>query len=170
MKQQQDFRETSMRKLLMASAAVAAVMSGPAFAQQFSGDTVKIGVLTDLSGVYADFGGQGAVEAAKMAVEDFGGKVAGKTVEVISADHQNKPDVAASKAREWYDTQGVDLITESLNSSVALAVSKVATEKKRVQMVTGAATSRLSNEDCGPFTVHYVYDTYALAQGTAPRP
>jgi branched-chain amino acid transport system substrate-binding protein len=155
-----------MRKGLLASAALAALISGPAFAQQFSGDAVKIGVLTDLSGVYADFGGQGAIEAAKMAVEDFGGKVAGKAIEVISADHQNKPDVAASKAREWYDTQGVDLITESLNSSVALAVSKVATEKKRVQMVTGAATSRLSNEDCGPYTIHYVYDTYALAQGT----
>lgn len=155
-----------MRKGLMASVALAALIGGPAFAQQFSGDAVKVGVLTDLSGVYADFGGQGAIEAAKMAVEDFGGKVAGKSIEVISADHQNKPDVAASKAREWYDTQGVDLITESLNSSVALAVSKVATEKKKVQMVTGAATSRLSNEDCGPYTIHYVYDTYALAQGT----
>lgn len=155
-----------MRKVLMASAAMAAVLAGPAYAQQLSGDVVRIGVLTDLSGVYADFGGQGAIEAAKMAVEDFGGKIGGKNIEVISADHQNKADVAASKAREWYDTQGVDMITESLNSSVALAVSKVATEKKKMQIVTGAATSRLSNEDCGPYTVHYVYDTYALAQGT----
>jgi branched-chain amino acid transport system substrate-binding protein len=155
-----------MRKILMTSAALAAVLAGPAYAQQLSGDAVKIGVLTDLSGVYADFGGPGAVEAAKMAVEDFGGKIAGKNIEVISADHQNKADVAASKAREWYDTQGVDLITESLNSSVALAVSKVATEKKKMQIVTGAATSRLSNEDCGPYTVHYVYDTNALANGT----
>jgi branched-chain amino acid transport system substrate-binding protein len=155
-----------MRKTLMASAALAVVMSAPALAQQISGDAVKIGVLTDLSGVYSDFGGAGAVEAARMAVEDFGGKVLGKNIEVISADHQNKADVAASKAREWYDTQGVDLITESLNSSVALGVSKVATEKKKAQIVTGAATSRLSNEDCGPFTIHYVYDTYSLAQGT----
>ncbi|HEY8564093.1 MAG TPA: ABC transporter substrate-binding protein [Beijerinckiaceae bacterium] len=156
-----------MRKTLLTTAAVAALaVASPALAQSFSGDTVRIGVLTDLSGVYADFGGQGAVEAARMAVQDFGGKVQGKTIEVISADHQNKADVAASKAREWYDTQGVDLITESLNSSVALAVSKVATEKKRMQIVTGAATSRLSNEDCGPYTVHYVYDTFALAQGT----
>ncbi|HEV2560135.1 MAG TPA: ABC transporter substrate-binding protein [Microvirga sp.] len=155
-----------MRKILLASVAASAVLAGAAHAQTVSGDVVRIGVLTDLSGVYSDFGGQGAVEAARMAVADFGGKVLGKNVEVISADHQNKADVAASKAREWYDTQGVDLITESLNSSVALAVSKVATEKKRVQIVTGAATSRLSNEDCGPFTVHYVYDTYALAQGT----
>jgi branched-chain amino acid transport system substrate-binding protein len=155
-----------MRNILLASVAATAVLAGAAQAQQVSGDAVKIGVLTDLSGVYSDFGGQGAVEAARMAVADFGGKVLGKNIEVISADHQNKADVAASKAREWYDTQGVDLITESLNSSVALAVSKVATEKKRVQIVTGAATSRLSNEDCGPFTVHYVYDTYALAQGT----
>jgi branched-chain amino acid transport system substrate-binding protein len=150
----------------MTSAALAALMSAPALAQQVSGDAVKIGILTDLSGVYADFGGQGAVEAAKMAVEDAGGKVLGKPVEVISADHQNKADVAASKAREWYDTQGVDLIAESLNSAVALAVAKVATEKERVQIVTGAATSRLSNEDCGPFTIHYVYDTNALARGT----
>jgi branched-chain amino acid transport system substrate-binding protein len=155
-----------MRKILMASAAMAAVLAGPAYAQQLSGDVVRIGVLTDLSGVYADFGGQGAIEAAKMAVEDFGGKIGGKNIEVISADHQNKADVAASKAREWYDTQGVDMITESLNSSVAIAVSKVATEKKKMQMVTGAASSRLSNEDCGPYTIHYVYDTYALAQGT----
>ena len=155
-----------MRKVLLASVAASAVICGTAHAQQISGDVVKIGVLTDLSGVYSDFGGPGAVEAARMAVADFGGKVLGKTVEVISADHQNKADVAASKAREWYDTQGVDLITESLNSSVAIAVSKVATEKKKVQIVTGAATSRLSNEDCAPYTIHYVYDTYSLAQGT----
>jgi branched-chain amino acid transport system substrate-binding protein len=155
-----------MKKALLMSAALAGLAAAPALAQQFSGDAVKIGVLTDLSGVYSDFGGAGAVEAARMAVQDFGGKVAGKPIEVISADHQNKADVASSKAREWYDTQGVDLITESLNSAVALAVSKVATEKKKMQMVTGAATSRLSNEDCGPYTIHYVYDTYALAQGT----
>jgi branched-chain amino acid transport system substrate-binding protein len=155
-----------MRKTLLATAALALVMSAPALAQQVSGDVVRIGILTDLSGVYSDFGGAGAVEAAKMAVEDAGGKVLGKPVEVISADHQNKPDVAASKAREWYDTQGVDLVAESLNSAVALAVSKVATEKKKMQIVTGAATSRLSNEDCGPYTIHYVYDTNALANGT----
>jgi branched-chain amino acid transport system substrate-binding protein len=142
------------------------VLSAPALAQQISGDVVRIGVLTDLSGVYSDFGGPGAVEAARMAVADFGGKLNGKPIEIISADHQNKPDVGASKAREWYDTQGVDLITESLNSAVALSVAKVATEKKKVQIVTGAATSRLSNEDCGPFTIHYVYDTNALANGT----
>ncbi|HEX2509005.1 MAG TPA: ABC transporter substrate-binding protein [Microvirga sp.] len=155
-----------MRKVLLASVAASAVICGTAHAQQISGDVVKIGVLSDLSGVYSDFGGPGAVEAARMAAADFGGKVLGKTIEVISADHQNKADVAASKAREWYDTQGVDLITESLNSSVAIAVSKVATEKKKVQIVTGAATSRLSNEDCAPYTIHYVYDTYSLAQGT----
>jgi branched-chain amino acid transport system substrate-binding protein len=155
-----------MRKTLLASAALAVVLSAPALAQQISGDVVRIGVLTDLSGVYADFGGQGAVEAARMAVADFGGKLNGKPIEIIAADHQNKPDVGASKAREWYDTQGVDLITESLNSAVALSVVKVATEKKKVQIVTGAATSRLTNEDCGPFTIHYVYDTISLAKGT----
>src|SRR5687767_6440094 len=111
-------REKNMRHTLLASAAVALVMTAPALGQQISGDVVRIGVLTDLSGVYSDFGGPGAVEAAKMAVEDAGGKVNGKNIEVISADHQNKPDVAASKAREWYDTQGVDMIAESLNSAV----------------------------------------------------
>ena len=106
-----------MKKALLMSAALAGLAAAPALAQQFSGDAVKIGVLTDLSGVYSDFGGAGAVEAARMAVQDFGGKVAGKPIEVISADHQNKADVAASTAREWYDTQGVDLITESRSPS-----------------------------------------------------
>jgi branched-chain amino acid transport system substrate-binding protein len=152
--------------LMMTVAGMAMAVASPGMAQQISDDVVRIGILTDLSGVYADFGGNGAIEAARLAIEDHGGKVLGKPVELISADHQNKADVAASKAREWFDTQGVDLIAESLNSSVALAVSKVATEKKRLQIVTGAATARLTNEDCGPFTIHYVFDTYALAHVT----
>jgi branched-chain amino acid transport system substrate-binding protein len=156
-----------MRTFLTTTVAgLAIVVASPGMAQQISDDVVRIGILTDLSGVYADFGGEGAVEAARMAVEDHGGKVLGKPVEVISADHQNKTDVAASKAREWFDTQGVDVIAESLNSAVAIAVSKVATEKKKLQLVTGAATTRLTNEDCGPFTIHYVYDTYAQAHVT----
>ena len=131
-----------------------------------SGDKVKIGVMNDMSGLYADIGGPGSVEAARMAIEDFGGKVLGKPVELVFVDHLNKPDVGASKAREWYDTEGVDMIVDVPTSSVAIAVGKVAGEKKRVLMVTGGASSRLTNEDCNAYTVHYAYDTYALANGT----
>ncbi len=122
--------------------------------------------MTDMSGLYADITGPGSVEAARMAVQDFGGKVAGKPVEVVFADHQNKPDVGANKAREWFDTQGVDTIVDIPTSSVAIAVGKVAGEKKRVFLDVGGATIRLSNEDCNAYTVHYAYDTYALANGT----
>jgi branched-chain amino acid transport system substrate-binding protein len=132
-----------------------------------SGDVVKIGVLTDMSGLYADLGGQGSVEAARMAIADFGGKVLGKNIELVFADHQNKADVGASKAREWFDVQGVDMITDALNSAVAIATTKVAGEKKRILIDVGAASTRLTNEDCNPYTIHYAYDTYALANGTA---
>ena len=135
-------------------------------AKGISGDVVRIGVLTDMSGLYSDLGGQGSVEAAKMAVADFGGKVMGKNIDVIGADHQNKADVGANKAREWYDTQGVDMITDILNSAVGIATAKVSAEKKRINMNVGAASTRLTNEDCTPYTVHYAYDTYALANGT----
>jgi branched-chain amino acid transport system substrate-binding protein len=131
-----------------------------------SGDKVVVGVMNDMSGLYADIGGPGSLVAAQMAAQDFGGKVLGKPIEIVSADHQNKPDVGANKAREWYDTQGVDMIVDVPTSSVAIAVGKVAAEKKRVFISTGAATTRLTNEDCNAYTVHYVYDTYALANGT----
>ena len=140
--------------------------SAAAKAGSVSGDVVKIGVLTDLSGLYSDLGGLGSVEAARMAVQDFGGKVLGKSIEIVSADHQNKADVGSNKAREWFDREGVDMITDALNSGVAIAVTKVAGEKKKILMDTGAASTRLTNEDCNPYTVHYVYDTYALANGT----
>jgi branched-chain amino acid transport system substrate-binding protein len=130
-----------------------------------SGDKVKIGVMNDMSGLYADIGGPGSVEAARMAIQDFGGKVLGKPVELVFVDHLNKPDVGASKAREWYDTD-VDMILDVPTSSVAIAVGKVAGEKKRILMVTGGASTRLTNEDCNAYTVHYAYDTYALANGT----
>lgn len=132
-----------------------------------SGDVVKIGVLTDMSGLYSDVGGQGSIEAARMAVQDFGGKALGKPIEIVFADHQNKADIAAQKAREWFDTQGVDMVTDLLNSSAAIATGKVAAEKKRIMINTGAGSTRLTNEDCNAYTVHYVYDTYALANGTA---
>jgi len=131
-----------------------------------SGDKVVIGVMNDMSGLYADIGGPGSLLAAQMAAQDFGGKVLGKPIEILSTDHQNKPDVGATKAREWYDTEGVDMIVDVPTSSVAIAVGKVAAEKKRVFIDTGAATKSLTNEDCNPYMVHYAYDTYALANGT----
>ena len=159
------------RKLLAVALGAAFLAMTAAYAQQakpgaISGDVVKVGVLTDMSGLYSDLGGQGSVEAAKMAVADFGGKVLGKNIEVIGADHQNKADVGAQKAREWFDQQGVDMITDALNSAVGIAVTKIAGEKKRILMDVGAASTRLTNEDCNPYTVHYAYDTYALANGT----
>ncbi len=139
----------------------------PAVKVNVSGGVVKIGVLTDMSGLYSDIGGQGSVEAAKMAIEDFKAQnKPGFKIELVSADHQNKADVGANKAREWFDTEGVDMITDVLNSAVGLAVAKVASEKKRVFIDTGAASVRLTNEDCNAYTIHYVYDTYALAHGT----
>ena len=135
--------------------------------KKISDDVVKIGVMTDLSGVYSESGGQGSITAAKMAIADFGGHVLGKQIVLITGDHQNKADIGASKAREWIDTQQVDMITDLITSSVALAVAKVTHEKKRVNMTVGAGTTRLTNEDCSPYTVHYAYDTYALANGTA---
>jgi branched-chain amino acid transport system substrate-binding protein len=128
---------------------------------KISGDVVKIAVLSDMSGVYSDIGGKGSVVAAQMAVDTFGGKILGKPIEVVSADHQNKADIGANKAREWFDTQGVDLIVDVPNSGVAIAVSKVANEKHKLFIVSGAGSSRLTNEDCNPYTIHYVYDTYA---------
>ncbi|CAB5695058.1 leucine ABC transporter subunit substrate-binding protein LivK [Delftia tsuruhatensis] len=127
---------------------------------------LKIGVLTDMSSLFADIGGQGSVTALRMAVEDFGGQVLGKPIEVVSADHQNKTDVAANKAREWFDVQGVDMITDLLPSSVALAVSDVGRQKNKVVIVNGGGSSKLTGEACSPNTVHYAYDTYALSTNT----
>jgi branched-chain amino acid transport system substrate-binding protein len=143
-------------------------INGLALAQTgISDNVVKIGVLTDFSGPYADANGFGSLRAAQMAVEDFGGSVLGKKVEVIYLDHQNKSDIASSKAREWYDREGVDMIVDLQNSAVALAVAKVAAEKKKVAIVVGAGTSRLTNEDCTPYTIHYAYNTAALANVAA---
>jgi branched-chain amino acid transport system substrate-binding protein len=142
-------------------------MAGSAAAQsKISGDVVKIGVLTDLSGLYSDLGGPGSIVAAQMAVDEMGGKVLGRPIQIVSADHQNKADIAANKAREWYDTQGVDLIIDVPNSGAALAVAKVAGEKHRMFIVTGAGSTRLTNEDCNPYIIHYVYDTYATGDTT----
>ena len=140
-------------------------LSAPARAQ-ISDDVVKIGFITDISGPYADIDGMGGVEAIKMAIEDFGGTVNGKKVELVYADHQNKADIAANKVREWFDAQGVDMLLGGSNSGAGLAMAFVASERKKVYINVGAATARLTNEDCTPYTVHYSYDTVALAKGT----
>ena len=148
----------------MAVAALAAVSSG---ANAADGSAVKIGFITDISGLYSDIDGQGGLEAIKMAIADFGGSVLGKKIEVVSADHQNKADIAASKTREWIDQDGVTVVFGGTNSGTALATSKVAAEKKRIYINNGAGTSALTNEQCTPYTIHYTYDTVALANGSA---
>jgi branched-chain amino acid transport system substrate-binding protein len=146
-------------------AAFAAGIAAPA-AAQVSGDVIKIGLITDMSGVYADVDGPAGAESVKMAIADLGGAINGKKVEFVVADHQNKADIAASKAREWFDREGVDMLIGGTNSGANLAMAKVAAEKKKVFFSVGAATSRLTNEECTPYTVHYAYDTVALARGT----
>lgn len=141
--------------------------SGAQAQSKVSDDIVRIGVLTDMSGQFSHEGGKGSVTAVQMAVEDFGGKVLGKPVEVISADHLNKPDVGMSKAREWFDTQKVDMVTNLINSAIALGVAGVAKERNRIAIVNGSGSSRLTNDACTPNSIHYAYDTYALAKGTA---
>jgi branched-chain amino acid transport system substrate-binding protein len=139
---------------------------GPA-AAQVSDDTVKIGVLDDMSSVYADITGPGGIAAVRMAIEDFGGKVLDKPIELVVADHQNKADVAAATGRAWYDTQKVDMITGLGNSAVALAIQQLTREKNRINLVSGAASTDLTGKSCSPNGVHWTYDTYALAKGTA---
>ncbi len=130
---------------------------------------IKIGMITDMSSLYADIDGPAGAEMAKWAAEDFGGKVLNRPIEVLSADHQNKPDIASSKAREWMDKEGLVMLLGGTNSGTALAMSKVAAEKKRPFIAIGPGSARLTNEDCTPYTVHYAYDTVALAKvaGTA---
>ncbi len=157
-----------LNKLTTACAVALTALFGasvPAHAQ-ISGDTIKIGIITDMAGVYGDIDGMGGVEAVRMAVADMGGAIAGKKIEVLFAEHQNKADLAASKAREWFDTQGLDMLIGGTNSGTALAMAKVAAEKKKPFLVVGAATSALTNDQCNPYTLHWAYDTTALAKGT----
>ncbi|MCO5110794.1 MAG: ABC transporter substrate-binding protein [Burkholderiaceae bacterium] len=140
----------------------AAGLAAPTLAQ----DKVKIGFITDMSSLYADLEGKGGATAIQMAIDDFGGKVLGKPIELLTVDHQNKADIAASKAREWIDTENLTLVFGGTNSGANLAMAKVAQEKKRVFITNGAASSALTNEQCSPYTVHYAYDTVALAKGT----
>ena len=152
---------------LTAALALGTVPVASAAEGKLSDNVLRVGVLTDMSGLYSDVGGEGAVVAARMAVEDFGGKMFGVPIDIVSADHQNKADIAANKAREWIDTGKVDMIIELLNSSVGLAVQEVGKQKQRVIINTGAAASKLTGEACSPTGIHWVYDTYALAHGTA---
>jgi branched-chain amino acid transport system substrate-binding protein len=144
-----------------AIAASGILLAAPAWAEG-----VKIGILNDQSGVYADYGGKYSLEAARMAIEDFGGSVLGEKIEIVSADHQNKPALATSIARRWYEVEGVDMITELTTSSVALAVQELSKEKKKIDIVVGAATSRITGDACTPYGFHWAYDTHALAVGT----
>jgi branched-chain amino acid transport system substrate-binding protein len=151
---------TFTRRLLLSAALIFA--TGPAFAET----AVKIGVLNDRSGIYTDLSGEGSVIAARMAVEDFGAAAKGIKVEIISADHQNKPDIASSIARKWYDQDGVDLIVDVPTSSAAFAVSDITREKKKVFINSGAGSADLTGAKCSPNTIHWTYDTCALAKGT----
>ncbi|MGB3415479.1 MAG: ABC transporter substrate-binding protein [Mesorhizobium sp.] len=155
-----------MRLSTLVSAVLLATTAVPAMAADISDGKVKIGILNDQSGVYADFGGKWSVEAAKMAVEDFGGKVQGAPIEVVDADHQNKPDIASNIARQWYDTEQVDAIMELTTSSVALAVQGISKDKKKIDIVTGAATTDLTGKSCSPYGFHWAYDTHSQAVGT----
>ena len=142
------------------------LLNGPAAAQS-PGGVVRIGILNDQSGPYADFGGKTSVDAARMAVEELGGKVLGKSVEIIIGDHQNKPDVASALVRRWFDVDGVSAVAELTNSAVALTVQQIAKEQGRVTLSTGPATTQLTNEDCSPTGFHWAFDTYSQAVGTA---
>jgi len=149
-------------KLKTLVAALAVGLTGAAFAQ--NSGPIKIGIITDMSSLYADIDGPAGAEMLKWAVQDFGGKVLNRPIEVLSADHQNKADVASSKAREWIDKDGLQMLIGGTNSGTALAMSKVTTEKKKPFIAIGAGSARLTNEDCSPYTVHYAYDTVSLAK------
>lgn len=154
-----------MKRLSTLVLLAAVATAGPAFAQ-YKGGPVKIGVMNDMAGTYADLAGPGSVLAARMAVEDFGAEKKGMKVEIVSADHQNKPDVGSNVARTWFDVDNVDVIVDVPTSSVALAVNQITREKNKVFLVSGAATSDLTGPQCSPNTIHWTYDTWALANGT----
>jgi branched-chain amino acid transport system substrate-binding protein len=146
--------------------AVLAAAVGVRAADKLSDGVVKIGVLTDMTGYYSDLAGPGSVLAARMAIEDFGGKVGGKPIELVSADHQNKADVASNTARKWFDQERVDVIADLVSSSTAGAVMPVAAEKKRITLLSGPATTAFTGEKCTAYNVHYTYNNWALANGT----
>ncbi|MWB77538.1 ABC transporter substrate-binding protein [Pseudooceanicola sp. 216_PA32_1] len=154
-----------MRKVSFVAGVLAAMMA--ATGSTAEDGSVKIGVLTDMSGQNSNFGGKGSVVAAELAVEDIGGSALGHPIEIVSADHRNKPDVGASIARQWYENDGVDLIVDIPSSAVALAVAGIAKDTKKLVFTSGSSTSRLVEEDCSPYTAQWTYDSYALAKGVA---
>ena len=155
-----------MKRAFCVAALAAAALAAPASAQQLTDNTVKLGVLTDMSSLYSDINGSGAVIAVQMAVEDFGGSVGGKKIEIVQADVQNKADVAATIAGRWFDTEQVDVILGTGASSSSIATSRVANDKKKIYLATDPASSDLTGKLCNAYTVHWTYDTFALANGT----
>src|SRR6218665_616208 len=152
--------------LLAATALTVVPFAVSAQAPAVSDDVIRIGVIEDMSGVHADIPGIGAVTAAQMAIDEIGGKVLGKPVELVYADHQNKPDIAASIARKWFDEGKVDAILDVASSSPALAVIEIAKDKGKIITLSSPGSTRITNENCGPYVVHWAYDTYAIAQST----
>lgn len=153
--------------LVAAGAMTAAPFVARAQSPAISDGVVRIGVIEDMSGVYADITGIGAVTAAQMAIDEAGGKVLGRPVELVHADHQNKPDIAAAIARQWFDEGKVDAILDVASSSPALAVLEIAKEKGKIITLSSPGSTRITNENCGPLVAHWAYDTYAIAQSTA---
>lgn len=151
------------KNIAVATTTTWALMVFGANAAGISDDRVRIGVLSDMSGQYSDSGGRGSVEAARMAVEDFGAKVLGKPVEVVFADHQNKADIGGAKARQWWDAEGVDMIIDLNNSAIASAVNVLAKERNKIAIATGALSNALTNEFCAPTAIHYTVDSYSIA-------
>src|SRR5512139_4102388 len=151
---------------IVCCASLVALAAPAVGAEKVSDGVVRIGVLTDMTGYYSDLAGAGSVLAAKMAVEDFGGKVLGKPIEIVSADHQNKADIASNTARKWFDEEKVDVIADLVSSSTAGAVMPVAAEKKRITLLSGPATTKFTGEACTAYNVHYTYNNWALANGT----
>ncbi|MCK9917505.1 ABC transporter substrate-binding protein [Microbacteriaceae bacterium K1510] len=152
----------SLRRLMIALGLSAALPLSVAFAQNAP---IKLGVMNDVSGVYADFQGAGSAVAARLAVEDFGGQVNGRAIEVILGDHQNKVDIGTNMARQWFDRDGVELILDVPNSAIALSVSNVAREKNKVFIASGGVTSELTGKACSPNTIQWMFDNWSLANG-----
>ncbi|SFV09194.1 ABC transporter substrate-binding protein [Pseudoduganella namucuonensis] len=153
-----------IQQISLAAALLAAGMATAG--AQVSNDVVKIGIITDLSGLYSDLSGQGSIVAAKMAIDDFGKTVLGKPIELLTADSQNKADVASARAREWIDQQNVDALMDLVPTNVALAVMDIAQQKNKLAIVVGSASSVISNEKCTPTSAHWMYDTYSSSVGT----
>ena len=153
-------------RAVLAGALAGALLHAGAAQAQVSDDVIRIGFITDMSGVYSGPDGPGGAEAIKMAIEEMGGEINGKKIELLTADHQNKADIASARAREWFDQRGLDMLIGGTNSSTALAMSKVATDKKKPIIVVGAGAPALTNEQCTPYTLNYAYDTVAQARGT----